>query len=246
MKAAKEEFLAVVKLLNRSSVSSIPNNYIARNLSTSLRLFEKQQDGKASDDSKKEQMQKSPSNDNKPNEEQNKQSNRNDDEKRKKDKKTIEDKDRMNKTQKALAYMTKAILWICLIYSISFTILVVTSILQGGNGGARGDVETYTVSWKEFVQYMLAAGEVREIVIRPQYDYVRIVLHDGAVVNGRRPRFSSYMLSVPNVERFEERLRQVEKSMGIAEGIQIVAYLTISIIFNNFQLIFVSRCVDSL
>lgn len=221
MKAAKEEFLAVVKLLNRSSVHSIPNNCIARNLSTSIRLFEKQQDGKESNESNKEQMQKSPSNDDKPNEEQNKQSNRNDDEKRKKDKKNIKDKERTNTTDKMLASMTKVILWICLIYSISFTIWMITSIMSGDNGGAaRGNAETYMVSWKEFVQYMLAAGEVKEIVVRPQYDYVRIMLHDGAVINGRRPRFSSYMLSIPNVERFEERLRQVEKSMGIGEGTQ--------------------------
>lgn len=214
MKAAREEFLAVVKLLSRSSVNSIPNNCLARNLSTSLRLYEKQQDEKLN----KDQNQKSPTNENEPNKEQNKQSNRNDDDKRKKDKKTIEDKDRMNTTEKVLAYMTKAILWICFIYSISFTILVVTSILRGG-GTTKNEVETFTVSWKEFVQYMLAAGEVKEIIIRPQYDYVRIVLHDGAVINGRRPRFTSYMLTVPNVERFEQRLRQVEKSMGIAEGI---------------------------
>lgn len=222
MKAAKEEFLAVVKLLNRSSVNSMPNNLFARNLSTSLQLFEKQQpDGKESkkdsNESDKEQMQNSSSDDNKPNDEQNKQSNRNDDEKRKKDKKTIEEKDRMNTTEKVLAYITKIILWTCLIYSIVFTMLVVTSILRGDTTG-RGDINNYIVSWKEFVQYMLAAGEVKEIIIRPQYDYVRIILHDGAVINGRRPRYFSYMLSVPDVERFEQRLRQVEKSMGISDG----------------------------
>lgn len=201
MKAAKEEFLAVVKLLNRSSVNSIPNDLIARNLSTSLRLFEKQQpdekeNKKESNESNKEQMQKSSSNDNKPNDEQNKQNNRNNNEKRKKEKKTIEDKDRMNKTEKVLAYITKMILWTCLIYSIVFTILVITSILRGDTTG-KGDINNYIVSWKEFVQYMLASGEVKEIIIRPQYDYVRIILHDGAVINGRRPRFTSYMLSVP-------------------------------------------------
>lgn len=113
--------------------------------------------------------------------------------------------------------MAKTILWLCLIYSISFTILVVTSILSYA-GGQQGDPENYTVSWKEFVQYMLASGEVKEIIIRPQYDYVRVVLHDGAIINGRRARFNSYMLTVPNVERFEQRLREVEKSMGISEG----------------------------
>lgn len=226
MKAAKEEFLAVAKLLKRSSINSIPNNFIARNLSTSLRLFEKQpSDGKdspkKSTDTNKEQTQHSPSNGDKPNDEQNKQSNRNDNEKNKKERKkeTIEDKDRMNKTEKILAYITKAILWTFLIYSIGFTMVVVSAIVRGdSNGGRGGDINNYIVSWKEFVQYMLAAGEVKEIIVRPQYDYVRIVLHDGAVIKGRRPRYTSYMLSVPNVERFEQRLRQVETSMGISDG----------------------------
>lgn len=196
-------------------------------MSTSLRLFEKQpSEGKESqkenNDANKEQAQSSPSNDNKPNnnDEQNKQKNRDENnEKRKKEKKTIEDKDRMNTTEKVLAYITKMILWTCLIYSLVFTMVVITSILRGDSTG-RGDINNYIVSWKEFVQYMLAAGEVKEIIIRPQYDYVRIVLHDGAVINGRRPRFTSYMLSVPDVERFEQRLRQVEKSMGIAESMK--------------------------
>lgn len=188
---------------------------IARNLSTSIQLFEKQENKKDSNESAKDQPEKNSSNEKKPNEE--KQSKGNEDEKRKKDKKSIDDKDRENNTNKAIAYMTKTILWLALIYSISFTIFVVTSILRGGGVG-KGDVENYTVSWKEFAQYMLAAGEVKEIIVRPQYDYVRIVLHEGAIVNGRRPRFSSYMLTVPNIERFEQRLREVEKSMGIAEG----------------------------
>lgn len=209
--------MAVVKLLNRSSIHSIPNHVIARNLSTSIQLFEKQENKKENSESNKDQPEKNSSNENKPNEDGNKQSNKNEDEKRKKDKKSIDDKDRENNTNKTIAYMTKTILWLALIYSISFTIIVVSSILRGGSVG-KGDVENYSVSWKEFVQYMLAAGEVKEIIVRPQYDYVRIVLHEGAIVNGRRPRFSSYMLTVPNVERFEQRLREVEKSMGIADG----------------------------
>lgn len=219
--------MAIAKLLDRSSINSIPNNLFARNLSTSLQLFEKQpSEGKeksSDENEKKEPAQSSPSNDNKPNDEQNKQTNRNDNEKekKKKEKKTIEDKDRMNQTEKALAYVTKAILWTCLIYSVLFTMLVISSILRGDTTGRTGDINNYIVSWKEFAQYMLAAGEVKEIIVRPQYDYVRIVLHDGAVINGRRPRFTSYMLSVPDVERFEQRLRQVEKSMGIADGEQI-------------------------
>lgn len=206
--------MAVVKLLDRSSINSIPNQFIARNLSTSIRLFEKQESQKENNESNKKQPEKSSSNANKPNEDGNKQKNQNEE-----DKKKIDDKDRENNTNKAIAYMTKTILWLALIYSLIFTIVVVTSILRFG--GTKGDVENYTVSWKEFAQYMLAAGEVKEIIVRPQYDYVRIVLHDGAIVNGRRPRFTSYMLTVPNIERFEQRLREIEKSMGVSEGVSI-------------------------
>lgn len=209
----------MVRLLNRSSIDTIPSQFIARNLSTSIQLFEKQDNQKESSESNKSAPEKSSSDDIK----ESGSSQNNNDDKKKKNKKTVDDKDRENNTNKAIAYLTKAILWICLIYSISFTIIVVTSILSGGGvgggNGKKGDSENYTVSWKEFVQYMLASGEVKEVIIRPQYEYVRIILHDGAVINGRRPRFSSYMLTVPNIERFEQRLREVERSMGIAEGI---------------------------
>lgn len=213
MKVAREEFLAVIKLLNRSSIDSIPSQIAVRNLSTSIRLFEKQENQKQSEKNEN-QAQKSSAGDQKSSDEGNKKTD--DNEQRKKDKKSIDDKDRQNNTNKALALLTKTILWMCLLYSISFTLLVVSSILGGSQGS--GGQENHIVSWKEFVQYMLASGEVREIIVRPQYDYVRIVLHDGAIIKGRRPRFNSYMLTVPNIERFEQRLREVEKSMGIAEG----------------------------
>ena len=213
MKAARDEFLAVAKLLNRSSINSIPSHFFARNLSTSICLFEKQKE------TNQDQAEKSSSDENKSAGSDNKQSSNNDDEKRKKDKKSIDDKDRENdETNKAMAYLTKTILWCSLIYSVLFTIYVVLSILSGERNGG-GDSENYTISWKEFVQYMLASGEVKEIIVRPQYEYVRVVLHEGAIINGRRPRFSSYMLTVPNIERFEQRIREIEKSMGIAEGL---------------------------
>lgn len=33
---------------------------------------------------------------------------------------------------------------------------------------------------------MLAKGEVEEIIVRPDVDIVTIILHDGAVVKGRK------------------------------------------------------------
>lgn len=42
------------------------------------------------------------------------------------------------------------------------------------------------VSWNEFLYQMLAKGEVEEIVVRPDMDIVTIILHDGAVIKGKR------------------------------------------------------------
>lgn len=215
MKAIKKEFSAVAQLLNRSSLNST-SNVLVRNLNTSLALYEKQQENS---DTNKDAASKPPSNeaDKEPSNEANKDKNQSSGKNGKSKKQNLEDKDRINRMNQGLAMMTKVLLWMCLIYSITFTVYVVTSILNGGTANLD-DSENYMVSWKEFVQYMLASGEVKEIIIRPDYDYVRISLHNGAIINGRRPRYSSYLLTVPDTEKFEQRLREVEKKLGVAEG----------------------------
>lgn len=45
------------------------------------------------------------------------------------------------------------------------------------------------MSWNEFVHQMLAKGEVEQIIVRPDIDIVTIILHDGAVVKGRKVGF---------------------------------------------------------
>jgi spastic paraplegia protein 7 len=35
---------------------------------------------------------------------------------------------------------------------------------------------------------MLAKGEVEEVIVRPDVDIVTIILHDGAVIKGKRVR----------------------------------------------------------
>lgn len=42
------------------------------------------------------------------------------------------------------------------------------------------------VSWNEFVHQMLARGEVEELIVRPDLDIVTIILHEGAVVKGKK------------------------------------------------------------
>ncbi|EZA46920.1 hypothetical protein DMN91_004838 [Ooceraea biroi] len=75
-----------------------------------------------------------------------------------------------------------------------------------------------SVSWNEFVYDMLSKGEVQAIVINPSFDHVVIVVHDGAIIKGRRAARRKYIMSVPNIENFEEKLRKVEKSLGIKPG----------------------------
>lgn len=183
-----------------------------------MQLFEKQANQNESSESNKNQAPKSSDDENKPKNELPKDENKkNEGDKQEKKKNSIDEEDRKNNTNKAIAYLTKAILWLCLIYSIGFTIYVVTSILSG-KGVSGPDSESYTVSWKEFVLYMLTTGEVKELTIRPQFENVRITLHDGAILNGRRAKFSSYLLNVANTREFEERVRDVEKAIGITEG----------------------------
>jgi spastic paraplegia protein 7 len=35
---------------------------------------------------------------------------------------------------------------------------------------------------------MLAKGEVEEVIVRPDVDIVTIILHDGAIIKGKRVR----------------------------------------------------------
>ncbi|XP_014677716.1 PREDICTED: paraplegin-like [Priapulus caudatus] len=79
------------------------------------------------------------------------------------------------------------------------------------------DVMRY-ISWNEFLYHMLAKGEVEQVVVRPELDLVIIVLHDGAVVKGRRMEHKTFHMNVVDTERFEEKLRRAEATLGISTG----------------------------
>lgn len=49
------------------------------------------------------------------------------------------------------------------------------------------------VSWNEFVYTMLSKGEVEELIVRPDLEVVTIVLHEGAVLKGKRVRASRFI-----------------------------------------------------
>ncbi|KAM0724707.1 Mitochondrial inner membrane m-AAA protease component paraplegin [Formica fusca] len=81
-----------------------------------------------------------------------------------------------------------------------------------------------SISWNEFVYHMLSKGEVEAIIVNPTIDHVIIVVHDGAIIKGRRSPYKRYHMAVPNIENFEEKLRKVEKDLGIkaGQGVQVI------------------------
>lgn len=181
-------------------------------MSTSIRLFEKE-----SDKNKNKEPNQAKNSDNSNNQTDfDRQQSSNGKKPNKKRKKKAPNSEDYNNWNRLIAFVTSSVLWTALIYGIGFAFFIVVSNITGNN--EQQNSEHYIVSWKEFVQYMLAAGEVKELIVRPQYDYVKIVLHDGAIINGRRTRFPFYLLQVPNVDRFEQRLRELEKRMGISES----------------------------
>lgn len=121
-----------------------------------------------------------------------------------------------NQWNRILGMVTNSILWTALIYGIGFALFIVVSIISGHKEYKNS--ERFHVSWQDFVHQILAAGEVKELIVLPQYDYVRIILHDGAIINGERVRHLKLILPVANVDRFEQRLRELEKRMGLSES----------------------------
>lgn len=74
------------------------------------------------------------------------------------------------------------------------------------------------INWNQFCYQMLAAGEVERIVVDPTTNTIRVLLHDGAIINGIRPYLRQYILRVPSIDAFELKLRDFERSMGIKPG----------------------------
>ena len=84
----------------------------------------------------------------------------------------------------------------------------------------RPENATRYVSWNEFVHHMLAAGEVREIIVHPDLEMVTIILYDQAVVKGRRLSTNVFHMAI-DTTRFEDKLRDVEKRLGVRDSVAI-------------------------
>ncbi|XP_017464824.1 PREDICTED: paraplegin-like [Rhagoletis zephyria] len=80
---------------------------------------------------------------------------------------------------------------------------------------------TRYVSWNEFVHHMLATGEVKELIIRPEMEMVTIILHEGAIIKGKNVTSTIFHMAVADASKFEEKLREIESRLGITEGVAV-------------------------
>ncbi|XP_055378679.1 paraplegin [Condylostylus longicornis] len=145
-----------------------------------------------------------------------------------------------NDDEKLKAVITKIGLWFLGFYMFSSLITILFS------GRENPETTTRYVSWNEFIHHMLAAGEVKELIIRPDMDMVTIILHDGAIIKGRRVESNIFHMAIADASKFEQKLRDVEKKLGIKEEISITydrqsditsRLITLAIIFIIFMTI---------
>lgn len=92
------------------------------------------------------------------------------------------------------------------------------------------------ISWNDFVNEMLAKGEVERVQVIPESETVEIYLHPGAVIFGR-PRLLKgtlvYRMQVANIDMFEEKLRAAEDELNIDAKDRIpVSYIRLGFFWN--------------
>lgn len=113
---------------------------------------------------------------------------------------------------KMISVLTKTILWMVTIYML---VAVVSTILPNRN---NPETSTRYVSWHEFVHHMLAVGEVKQLIVRPDMEMVTIILNEGAIIKGRRATSNVFHMAIADTSTFEEKLRDVEKRLGVSES----------------------------
>ncbi|XP_052900251.1 paraplegin [Anopheles moucheti] len=124
-------------------------------------------------------------------------------------------KDDEDDKEKMMSVVTKTLIWMITIYLL---VGFLSMVLPSRN---RPESATRYVSWHEFVHHMLAVGEVKEVVVHPDMEMVTIILHDGAIVKGRRVQSNIFHMAVADVNKFEEKLRSVEQRLGVTDGVSV-------------------------
>lgn len=200
MKIINDECSAMYRVLNRSSTKLLSNDYICRHLHTAAVLFKNESGSQESKEGENvdKNASKNDSSDSKPSP------------KKKPSKKKKPSDDGNNAT---LTMFAKGLLWTSFVYSC--TVLLGVLMRRGDQPDANDSQE---ISWNEFVHHMLMAGEVKEITVVPELEVVRIRLYNDSVVKGRRVRSPVFYMMIPDTAKFEMKIRDVERKMGIKDG----------------------------
>ncbi|XP_066250735.1 mitochondrial inner membrane m-AAA protease component paraplegin isoform X2 [Euwallacea similis] len=119
-----------------------------------------------------------------------------------------DDKDKLS------TLVAKALIWMLTAYMF---IAIISLMFPSTN---QPEVVRY-VSWNEFLYQMLAKGEVEQIIVRPDIDIVTIILHEGAIIKGKKSDIRTYHMNIANVEKFETKLREAERRLGIKDGVPV-------------------------
>uniref|UniRef100_A0A2P2HZ44 Paraplegin n=1 Tax=Hirondellea gigas TaxID=1518452 RepID=A0A2P2HZ44_9CRUS len=96
----------------------------------------------------------------------------------------------------------------------AYLAVVLLGILFPSNGPTENMIRY--VSWNEFVHQMLGRGEVDRVLVRTDANAVIITLHEGAVIKGKKVDQLQYHLNVEDIKKVEEKIREVERSLGLA------------------------------
>lgn len=199
MKIISDECSAMLRMLNRSSSKLLSNEYICRNFHTTTLRFENnsgEQESKKDDKSDKKST-KNESDQSKP-----------------PPKKKPPNKKKSNNNESNLAIaIFKGLLWTSFVYSCA---VLLSLMMKGGDAPEAHD--NHEISWNEFIHHMLIAGEVREIIVVPDFDKVTIRLHNDAIVKGRRVHNPIFYMTIPDAIKVEQKIRDVEKKLGIKDG----------------------------
>jgi spastic paraplegia protein 7 len=123
------------------------------------------------------------------------------------------DKDKDPDRERILQLLRKTVFTGFLIFML-LSLIMPSSASRPENGANR------MVSWNEFVHHMLAVGEVKELIVHPDLDMVTIFLHEGAVIKGRKMSTNFFHMAI-DCSKFEEKLRDVEKRLGVRENVSI-------------------------
>ncbi|XP_076056662.1 SPG7 matrix AAA peptidase subunit, paraplegin [Oratosquilla oratoria] len=113
--------------------------------------------------------------------------------------------------------LAKAALWMLTAYMF---IAIISLLFPSSN---QPEIARY-VSWNEFVHHMLSKGEVEEIIVRPDLDIVTIILHEGAIIKGKKMDQRTFHMNIVDMHHFEERLREAEARIGVRpdQGIPVI------------------------